>query len=75
MKLGDYNVLKHPSFNIEEGEKINMFCPSCSENLKKHKVKATKDTQMNKKRITISIPEGLIIMLEQPFLSGSLGFK
>lgn len=38
MKLGDYTVLKHPSFNIEKGEKINMFCPSCNKNLKKKTV-------------------------------------
>ncbi|RZT96468.1 hypothetical protein EV201_1106 [Ancylomarina subtilis] len=38
MELGDYTVLKHPSFNIEIGEKVNMYCPSCSANLKKHKV-------------------------------------
>ena len=38
MELGDYSILKHPSFNIEEGEKIELVCPSCSENLRKHKI-------------------------------------
>ena len=38
MKLGDYEVVKHPCFNIEEGEKISMYCPSCNKDLKKHKV-------------------------------------
>tara|TARA_R110001592_G_scaffold60622_1_gene184562 strand:+ start:407 stop:793 length:387 start_codon:yes stop_codon:yes gene_type:complete len=48
-----------------QGPKIENIGLLVYENLRKHKVKATKDTQMNKKRITISIPEGLIIMLDQ----------
>ena len=36
--LGDYEILKHPNFDMEENEKLNMFCPSCHKSLKDSKV-------------------------------------
>lgn len=32
-KLGDYTYLSHPSLKFSEGEKIEFYCPVCSENL------------------------------------------
>jgi hypothetical protein len=33
-KLGDYTSLLHRDFKIEEGEKVDFFCPICHGNLK-----------------------------------------
>lgn len=32
--IGDYKVIKHPHFELEEGEKTDFFCPICHFNLK-----------------------------------------
>ena len=31
--LGDYTVVKHPSFVFEKGDRIEFFCPYCSKKL------------------------------------------
>jgi len=31
--LGDYTSMIHPTFNVEEGEEVNFFCPICHVNL------------------------------------------
>ena len=33
-EIGDYKVIKHPHFELEEGEKTDIFCPICNFNLK-----------------------------------------
>ncbi|MBK8946843.1 MAG: hypothetical protein IPM32_16455 [Ignavibacteriae bacterium] len=33
-KLGNYQVTTHPSFNLKEGEHLEIFCPMCHANLK-----------------------------------------
>lgn len=32
--LGDYQILKHPSFDIEENDVISLYCPCCNKSLK-----------------------------------------
>ena len=32
-KVGDYTRILHSTFNIEEGEKVDFFCPICHGNL------------------------------------------
>lgn len=32
-ELGDYSHVKNASLNFEEGEKVDVFCPVCNENL------------------------------------------
>ncbi len=32
-KIGDYHVTKHKDFEIKEGERLELFCPICHENL------------------------------------------
>jgi glutaredoxin len=29
-ELGNYTVLKHPSFTLEEGEAVELYCPYCA---------------------------------------------
>ncbi|MCF8374153.1 MAG: hypothetical protein K9H64_21200 [Bacteroidales bacterium] len=31
--LGNYTVVKHPNFDYEDGEEVDMFCPICGHNL------------------------------------------
>jgi len=31
--VGDYTSVIHPTFNVEEGEEVNFFCPICHANL------------------------------------------
>lgn len=31
--LGNYTVAKHPHFDYEKGDEVDMFCPICSQNL------------------------------------------
>ncbi len=38
IKLGNYSILKHPSFNLNEGDKIQISCPLCNTSLKKQTV-------------------------------------
>ncbi|MBK7106369.1 MAG: hypothetical protein IPH62_13905 [Ignavibacteriae bacterium] len=33
-KLGNYQVTTHPSFQLKEGEHLEIFCPMCHANLK-----------------------------------------
>ncbi|WP_421919371.1 hypothetical protein [Marinifilum sp.] len=33
IRLGDYEIIKHPNFEMEENEKISMYCPCCSKSL------------------------------------------
>jgi len=32
-KLGEYDIIKHPTFEFAEGEHINMLCPLCQATL------------------------------------------
>lgn len=32
-KLGNYDTVTHPSFNLKEGEHLDFFCPICHANL------------------------------------------
>lgn len=32
-ELGNYRIEKHPFFIIKEGDHVNLYCPSCGENL------------------------------------------
>ncbi|PKQ60600.1 hypothetical protein BZG02_18595 [Labilibaculum filiforme] len=32
--LGDYEIKKHSSFDLEENEKLDMYCPCCFESLR-----------------------------------------
>jgi hypothetical protein len=32
-EVGDYTVLKHPSYVFKQGEHVDFFCPICHENL------------------------------------------
>ncbi|MFH1729056.1 MAG: hypothetical protein ABIA04_11645 [Pseudomonadota bacterium] len=32
-QLGDYSIVNHPSFDYEEGEKLDIHCPMCNEDL------------------------------------------
>ena len=32
-EIGDYTMIKHPKFQLTEGEEIQLFCPICHTNL------------------------------------------
>ena len=36
--LGDYEILKHSGFDMEENESISMFCPCCHKSLRHAKI-------------------------------------
>ncbi|RUT79797.1 hypothetical protein [Ancylomarina longa] len=36
--LGDYEILKHSSFEMEENEQISFFCPCCKKSLRHEKI-------------------------------------
>lgn len=38
LHLGDYDVVKHKSFDVVDGEEIKFLCPSCHKSLKAHEI-------------------------------------
>jgi len=37
-KLGEYDILHHPGFTIDEGEHLDLLCPVCHANLTDHSI-------------------------------------
>jgi hypothetical protein len=33
IELGDYEIIKHPGFEMEADERISMYCPCCNKSL------------------------------------------
>jgi len=36
-KIGDYEIMKHPHFDLHEGDIVEIYCPICHANLKCHR--------------------------------------